>query len=348
MASTNLINAGHARRWASALLQKCNLDAQQADIVADVLVSANLRGIDTHGIVMIRHYVRRFTRISTRPVSIMRENDATCLIDAGDNYGMLASVFAMNKAIEKAKKHGAGVASVHRSNHFGMAAYYALMAAKQGCVGIATTGAGARIPPWGGTKPFLGNNPIAIAVPCDEFPFVLDIALSVVAYQKIVTAAREKTPLPEGWAYDKDGQPTTDHQAALDGMLTAMGGYKGVGLSVMTDLLNGALSQSSFADTILSVDKYDHPRGNGHFFMAVDVESFLPLPLFKSLVKSYSDRFHAIPARPGADVLLPGEREHRTAMERETQGFPLSPAALKQLDELADEFGVATLARLPS
>lgn len=338
------ITAAQARQWGVTLLKKCNLNEQEAEIVADVLISANLRGIDTHGIVMIRHYARRFTRIKTRPVSVLKENDSTCLVDAGDNYGILAAHFAMNKAIEKAKKHGAGVASVRNSNHFGAAAQYALMAAENGCAGISTTGAGARIPPWGGAKTFLGNNPIAIAVPGKEYPIVLDMALSVVAYQKIVTFAREGWPLPEGWAYDAKGQNTTDHQAAIDGMLTPMGGYKGVGLSVLTDLLCGALSQSRFADTIKSIEEYDSPRGVGHFFIAVNIAEFLPLDMFLSIVSAYSERFHAIPLRQGEERLyMPGEIEHLNYRDRIVNGFPLSSSAIQQLDDVSDEFEVERL-----
>ena len=343
MKDVNLVQAEKAKKWAVALLRKCNMDAEGADIVADILVSANLRGVDTHGLVMIRHYVRRFTTIPMQPVRVILEDDSTCLVDGGANYGMLAAHFAMSRAIEKAKTHGAGVASVRNSNHSGAMAYYALMAADKGCVGISITGGGARMSPWGGTKAFLGNNPIGIALPGDEFPLVLDMALSVVAYQKLVTSAREGLPLPEGWAFDKNGEPTTDPQAGLDGLLAPIGGYKGAGLSVMTDLLCGALSQGIHADTIRSVDEYDKPRGNGHFFIAINVESFLPLPIFKSLVKAYSDRFHAVPARPGAELFIPGELEYRTYKDRIVNGFPLTRPAAEQLNEVAGEFNVEPL-----
>ncbi|MDR1901485.1 MAG: Ldh family oxidoreductase [Treponema sp.] len=339
-----LVSVDQAAKWGVSLLTKCNLNAEQAAIVVKGLISSNLRGVDTHGLVMIRHYARRFTTITTRPIEIVKETETTCLVDAGDNYGILASTIAMNKAIEKAERYGCGVSSVRNSNHFGAAAYYALMAAEKGMLGISTTNAGSRIPPWGGKEAFLGNNPIAIALPGDEYPVILDMALSVVAYQKIVTYAREGWPLPEGWAYDSAGEPTTNHQAALDGMLTPLGGYKGAGLSVMLDLICGAISQNGFADHVLSIDMYDKPRHVGHFFIAVNISNFLPLDVLKSLIAAYSRKFHVIPRKDGVDRLyLPGEIEYEKYKERSKNGFPLSRAAVEQLNEVSDEFGIARL-----
>jgi LDH2 family malate/lactate/ureidoglycolate dehydrogenase len=338
------ISVDHAMKWGVSLLTKCNLNPEEAAIVVKGLVSSNLRGVDTHGLVMIRHYARRFTTIKYRPIEIVQENETTCMIDAGDNYGILASTIAMNKAIEKAEKYGSGVSSVRNSNHFGAAAYYALMAAEKGMLGISTTNAGARIPPWGGKEAFLGNNPIAIALPGNEYPVILDMALSVVAYQKIVTYAREGWPLPEGWAYDSGGELTTDHQAALKGMLTPLGGYKGAGLSVMMDLICGAISKNGFADHVLSIDEYDKPRHVGHFFVAVKISNFLPLDVFKSLIETYSKKFHAIPKKEGADRLyMPGEIEYEKYCDRIKHGFPLSQAAVDQLNEVSDEFRIAHL-----
>ena len=338
------ISVDQAMKWGVSLLTKCNLNAEEAAIVVKGLISANLRGVDTHGLVMIRHYARRFTTIKYRPIEVVQESETTCLVDAGDNYGILASTIAMNKAIEKAEKYGSGVASVRNSNHFGAAAYYALLAAEKGMLGISTTNAGNRIPPWGGKEAFLGNNPIAIAVPGNEYPVILDMALSVVAYQKIVTYAREGWPLPGDWAYDSNGELTTDHKAALEGMLTPLGGYKGAGLSVMVDLICGAISKNGFADHVLPIDIYDKPRHVGHFFVAIKISNFIPLDVFKSLIDAYSKKFHAIPRKEGVDHLyMPGEIEHEKYCDRIKNGFPLSRAAVDQLNEVSDEFGIAHL-----
>jgi LDH2 family malate/lactate/ureidoglycolate dehydrogenase len=340
------ITAEQATKWGISLLTKCNLNKEDAAIVVGALVKSNLRGIDTHGIELIRHYARRFTTIKTRPIEVVQENETTCLIDAGDNYGILASTIAMNKAIEKAEKYGSGVSSVRNSNHFGAAANYALMAAEKGMMGISTTNAGVRIPPWGGKDAFLGNNPIAIALPGKEYPVILDMALSVVAFQKIVIHAREGWTLPEGWAYDSSGEPTTNADAALkSGMLTPLGGYKGAGLSVIMDLLCGAISKNGFADNVLSIEEYDKPRHVGHFFVAIKIANFLPLDVFTELIDSYSRKFHAIPRKEGIDRLyLPGEIEYEKYKDRVKNGFTLTQATMAQLNKVADEFGIEHLA----
>jgi LDH2 family malate/lactate/ureidoglycolate dehydrogenase len=338
------ISASQAEKWGTKLLTKCNLSEDDASKVTRVLIEANLRGVDTHGIVMIRHYAKRFTTIKTRPIMVVQESETTCLVDAGDNFGILAAYSSMEKAIEKAQKYGSGVVSVCNSNHFGAAAYYTLMVARRGMLGIAMANAVARIPPWGGTKPFLGNNPVSIALPGNDFPIVLDMALSVVAYQKLVTYAREGWPLPQDWAYDSNGEYTSDHQAALNGMLTPVGGYKGAGLSVMVDLICGGMNQNGFAENIPPIEAYQQSRHVGQFFMAVNINNFLPLDVFKSMIEIYSRKFHAIPRKSNSDRLyLPGEIEYEKYKERSVKGFPLSPTAVSQLNNLADEFGIPHL-----
>jgi LDH2 family malate/lactate/ureidoglycolate dehydrogenase len=338
------ISVPRAESWGTALLEKCNLKEDDACKVVKVLIEANLRGVDTHGIIMIRHYAKRFTTIKIRPITVVQESETSCLIDAGDNYGILVSYNSMEKAIEKAQKYGSGVVSVRNSNHFGAAAYYAMMAARKGMLGIAMANAVARIPPWGGKKPFLGNNPMAIALPGNDFPIVLDMALSVVAYQKLVTYAREGWPLPGDWAYDIDGEYTTSHQAALNGMLAPVGGYKGAGLSVMTDLICGGMSQNGFSENIPPIEAYQQSRHVGQFFMAVNIGNFLPLGIFQSMIETYSRKFHAIPRKTDCDRLyLPGEIEYEKYKERSMKGFPLSSAAVSQLNNLSDEFGIQHL-----
>ena len=338
------IPADQATKWGVSLLTKCNLSEQEAATVVKAMITSNLRGVDTHGLILIQHYSRRFTTIKFRPIEVVQESETTCLIDAGDNYGMLAASIAMEKAIGKAQSHGCGVVSVRNSNHFGAAACYSLAAAEKGMLGITTTSGGSVIPPWGGKKAFLGNNPISIAAPGNEFPIILDLALSVVANQRIVKYIREGLPIPEGWVFDSEGNPTTDHQAAQKGMLVPLGGYKGVCLSVMMDLLCGVLSNTGFPDASVPNPVYDKAQRVAHFFMAIDVQRFLPLDVFKSLVESYSKKFHAIPRREGVDRLyMPGEIEYETYCDRIKNGLVFSQAEMDQLNEAADQFKVAHL-----
>jgi LDH2 family malate/lactate/ureidoglycolate dehydrogenase len=344
MAKTYYISIEQATEWGVRLLQKCNIDETQARTAMKVLITANLRGTDTHGIVMLQHYTRRFVRIETRPVSVISENGCNTLIDGGNSLGTYASVIAMEKAIEKAEKFGAGVSSVRNSSHYGAAAYYALMAAQKDMIGISTTNAAARLAPWGGIDEFIGNNPFAISVPSGKYPITLDMANSVVAFQKIAAYAREGLTLPEGWSMDNKGEPTTDAQAALNGILMPVGGYKGVGLAVMIDLLCGALSQNGFSDGIPHYADYDKPRQVGHFFIAVKISDFLDINTFKASVDGYVEKFHTLRKKEGVDRLfVPGEIEYENSVERTKNGFPLSDAVVDQLNAVSDEFGVPRL-----
>lgn len=344
MATIHYISIGQATEWGVRLLQRCGIDESQARVVMKVLVTANLRGTDTHGVVMLQHYVRRFVRIDTRPVTVIQENGCNTLIDGGNNFGTYASVFAMEKAIEKAGRYGAGISSVRDSGHFGAAAYYALMAAENDMIGFSTTNAAARLAPWGGIDELIGNNPIAVSVPSGKFPVTLDMANSVVAFQKIAAYAREGLTLPGGWSMDSKGEPTTDAQAALNGILMPVGGYKGVGLAVMVDMLCGALSQNGFSDIIPHFADYDKPRRVGHFFVAIKISDFVSVDKFKATVDAYIEKFHAARKKEGVDRLfVPGEIEHENTLERTKNGFPLSDAVVAQLNTVSDEFGVPHL-----
>jgi LDH2 family malate/lactate/ureidoglycolate dehydrogenase len=339
------VSAEQATKWALTLLAKCNVNEKDAAILVEKLILSSLRGVDTHGLILIRHYARRFSKMKCRPIEVVLESETTCLIDAGDDNGFLASTFAMEKAIEKAEKHGCGVASVRNSSHNGAAANYALMAAEKGMLGISWTNGGLTMAPWGAKKPFLGNNPLSMAVPGNEYPVICDIALSTVAHQKIVTYAREGWTLPEGWAYDSEGNPTTDPKAALKfngGMLTSIGGYKGACLSILADLICGAMSQNGFAENITPFEIYDKAMHVGHFFVAVKIANFISLDAFKSLVEVYSKKFHAVPRKEGVDRLyMPGEVEYGTYCDRIKNGIPFSRAAIDQLNEVSDEYGIA-------
>jgi LDH2 family malate/lactate/ureidoglycolate dehydrogenase len=342
------VSAEQATKWGMSLLTKCNVNEKDAAILVEKLVLSSLRGVDTHGLILIRHYARRFSLMKCRPIEVVQESETTCLIDAGDNNGFLVSTFAMDKVIEKAEKYGCGVASVSNSSHNGAAANYALMAAEKGMLGIAWTNGGCTMAPWGAKKAFLGNNPLSIAVPGNEYPITCDIALSTVAHQKIVTYAREGWTLPEGWAYDSGGNPTTDPQAALKfngGILTSIGGYKGVCLSVLADLICGAMNKNGFAENITPFELYDKPMHVGHFFLAVKISNFIPLDAFKGMVGIYSKKFHAVPRKEGVDRLyMPGEVEYEKYCDRLKNGIPFSRAAIDQLNEVSDEFGIAHIA----
>lgn len=346
MSDTIYLKLEEAREWCVAILLKCGQPQEYAEIVADTVVTANLRGVDTHGLSMMQHYVRRFSTIKTRDIAVVSESPANILIDGGDNMGMVVGHYAMNRAIEKALKNGTGVASVRNSNHFGTAAHYAKMAVDRDMIGIAMTNAGRRLAPWGGIDSILGNNPFSIAVPAGEFPIVLDMANSVVAYQKIVQYANEGRDIPAGWAMDAEGRPTTSSKDALTGLLMPVGEYKGSGITILVDILCGALSRNGMSNTVANVDDYAHPRKIGHFFIAIRISDFVSIATFKEQVNNYTDKIHNVRKAQGVErILMPGELEDECERKRLQTGIPVSRTLIDKLNALSEQFGSKKLNR---
>ena len=336
-----IIPEARARAWAEEILGKVGVTGRYAGYVSDCLVHSNLRGVDTHGLVRLSAYADRMKKTATADVQILKDEETTCLIDAGNQLGPIGGTIGMEKAIEKAKAHGTGMAVVRNSNHYGTAAYYALKAADAGMLGISMTSASPRIAPWGSVEAVLGNNPWSIALPGDEFPVVLDMANTVVANGKIRTCFREGTRLPEGWAMDKDGNPTTDPAAAMNGLLMPVGGYKGVGITVMVELLCSVLSGGAFCREVKRMEDTDHPGNVSHFFMAVDIQRLIPLEEERVRVAEYIRQFKSVKLKDGVqEVYLPGELEWRAQQQRSQTGIPLSEKSVGELNALADRLGV--------
>lgn len=336
-----IISCNKARKWGLEILTKGGLSSKEANDVLDVLIHSNLRGVDTHGIIKIVHYTKRLLGTSRKPVQIINESGTICLVDGGDNLGPIVAKYAMEKAMEKARIQGSGVAIVRNSNHYGTAAYYSLMAAQQGMLGISMTNASRRVAPWGGIDAIVGNNPWSVAIPGDEFPIVLDMANTVVANGKIRECKLEGKPLPEGWAMDSDGNPTKDPDKALKGTLMPIGGYKGVGISVMVDLICGALSQNGFSKSIARLEDSKNPQKVGHFFMAINIFDIVDPNVFRNSIADYIKMFKGVRLKTGCnEVYLPGEIEWRLEQERKEKGFPLTRSAIEKLNVLAKEMGV--------
>ncbi|MDR1932906.1 MAG: Ldh family oxidoreductase, partial [Spirochaetales bacterium] len=231
------------REWCTLVLKKCcGADDAYAHAVTGALVSANLRGVDTHGVNLLQYYVKRYKNISHSDIRVSADMPAFCHIDGGGHMGPAVSVFAMDKAIEKAAACGVGLALAENSSHFGATGYYTCCAARKGYIGFATTVAYKTMTPWGGLETFIGNNPFSLSFPWREFPIMLDISNSVTARNKIINYAREGWALPEGWATDSEGVPTTDAQKAIEGFLQPIAGYKGVGIAMMIEIIVGTLA----------------------------------------------------------------------------------------------------------
>ena len=278
--------------------------------------------------------------MNPRPaIRVLRETPALALLDADGAMGQVAGVRAMQLAMEKAKTSGVGVVTVRNSNHFGAAAYFALLAARQDQIGFAVSDAEPIMAPWGGAKAVVGNNPLAYAIPAGGgFNVVLDMAQSVVAWGKIFLAAQRGEKIPATWAVGADGMPTESAHEALAGLLLPVGGYKGYGLAVVMEILSSVLVGATFGSGMAPMSDDSARQDIGHFFMALDISHFMPPDAFRERMTRLLDEHRAIPCRAGVErIYLPGEIEHDRRVERLAAGIPLDPYIMKVLEAVGEE-----------
>ncbi|SKA37423.1 Ldh family oxidoreductase [Consotaella salsifontis] len=321
--------------------------AEVAAVVAESLVYADLRGIESHGVVRCEIYLERIAKgmVEPRaPVVLTKDEGVTGLVDGGNQFGAYVGVKALQAVTERAKRHGICALGVCHSNHFGTAAYYVERAVRDGLAMMVMSNASQTMPAAGGVRPFLGTNPLAFGFPGDrEVPFILDMATSLVARGKIIMAAKRGEDIPLGWAVDKEGRPTTDAQAALDGAVLPMGGAKGSGLSMAIDIMSGVLTGAGFGPGVRNMYlDWQNPQNVGHFFLAIDIARFVELDLFKRRIGSFIDQLKAEPRAPGVEELLyAGEVEHRLQTKRQREGIQLADKLTADLKRLGEERGVA-------
>lgn len=333
-----------------------------ARLTADVLITADLRGVASHGIAHLKRYVDgiRDGIINPHPQEcIIQENPATATVDAGAGLGQPVSYRAMQMAIEKASKVGVGFVSVRNSNHFGIAGYYAMLALERECIGMAMTNASPKAVPTFGRHALLGTNPIAVAAPAGSArPFVLDMATTTVSLGKIEIADQLDSPIPSGWAIDQDGNPALDSHRALDefrrniggGLLPLggagdlFGGYKGYGLALWVEIFSALLSGAAFASFTYpkTPEGRSLPANLGHWFGAWRIDSFRPVDEFKAAMDELQTLIRAAPKADGQErIYIPGEKEAE-AMERNLQeGIPLNARVIAELDTVAQELEIA-------
>ena len=323
------------------ILKELNATDEEAALVADSLVRAEMRGIDTHGV----HFLKLLSdRVDAHMICIptelkvVREDGTTSILDGGNGLGQVAAHRAMTMSIQKARKLGIGLTLVRNTNHIGILAFYSLMAAEEGMVGIVMSNSAPSMSPWGGAEPFFGTNPLSIAVPGgSEGPVVLDMSSSVVARGKIRLAQRKKETIPLGWALDEIGLPTTDPNAALRGTLLPIGGPKGYGLALMVDVLSGLLSGSQCGPNVKTFHEPLGPTGIGVFFMAIDIERFMPLCQFRDLMTSYVESVKKIKkAKDVQRIYLPGEIELEKEKKSLAEGIELSDSVASNLNQLLE------------
>jgi LDH2 family malate/lactate/ureidoglycolate dehydrogenase len=330
--------------------EKSGLSPEHAQWMSDTLIQAELRGIGSHGIIRLPSYCQRLLVKGSNPdpdVKVVAQKPALLLVDGDNGLGQIISIKTMEMVMERAKNQGVCFAGVRNSCHFGMTAYYPLMALKKDMIGLAGSNTAIVMAPWGGGKSAIGNNPLAIAVPTGKpYSLVLDMAMSVVSGGKVRLEAVKGTKVPLGWILDENGRPT-DNPADMfpNGTLLPMG-YKGFGLAIMIEVLSGILTQACILKEIkLFFDKPAEPVNLGHFFMAFDIGAFLSIEAFKERVDAMIDELKASPPMAGsAGVTMPGELEYQSEQRILESGIPVSRGVVKTLDDFADRVGIARVA----
>lgn len=332
--------------FTKALFTKAGMNEQDAQTSADCLVQTNLWGIDSHGVLRLPIYIKRLLSGAMNPrpeVSTIKDAGALEVMSGDDGCGYVVGKVAMDKAIEKAEKFSISAVGAMRSNHFGAAALYTKMAAERGMIGIAMTNVVPNMVVPGGSKPIVGNNPIAISVPTfGDFPFTLDISLSAVAGGKLLLASKKGEKIPFEWATDKDGRPTDDPDKGFTGFLLPVGGHKGYGLALAVDLLSGLMTGGSYLHDLRGLYKHsDEPSRSGHFFIAINPLALMEKDQFKEKMTDFYSQIKASPMwDESAEMLMPGELEYRTDAKRREEGITLPPDLMKELNELAAELGI--------
>ncbi|TMJ06699.1 MAG: Ldh family oxidoreductase [Bacillati bacterium ANGP1] len=334
------------RSFAAALLQTHGVSPRASAVVADALVLADMRGVASHGIMRLPIYLERLRRGAVAPdstLTVLREMPAIAVVDAGNGLGIPAAAEAMRRAMAKAQEVGAAWVAVRNSNHFGMAAYFALMATHEGMIGLAMTNSVAAMAPFGAVERYMGTNPIAVAVPAGrEPPLVMDMASSAAAWGKIALAAKRGTPIPEGWAMDDRGRPVTQAVVAQRAIMLPFGGPKGSALALVIEALAGVLSGAMATREVgrLYAD-FDRGQGLGHFLGAIAVGAFMDPAEFAARMERLMRDLRALRPAPGVErVFAPGEMEWEAMNASERDGVPVEPEVWKELSTLAQEYGV--------
>lgn len=350
------ISAAHLRRFTAEVFISAGMERADAEISADVLVTADLRGIESHGVSRLRMYYDGLKSGRHNPrtrFEIVSDRDSAVVVDAHDSMGHPVGVRAMRIAIEKARRHGTGAVAVRNSSHFGIAGYYTLLAVREGMIGLSFTNARPSVAPTFGVRPALGTNPIAFGAPTDEeCPFLFDAATSIIQRGKIEVMAREGKPMPPGYVISRMGELLTDARRAdagfaagenallpLGGEGELLGGHKGFGLAVMVELLCTALQDNAYMGHLPGGKGL--PAQVGHFFMALDIQHFIPLERFRVISGAIMRELRAAEKAPGQSrIYTAGEKEFELEKQRLEKGIPISASLLAELKSLQAEAGI--------
>ncbi len=348
-------------RFMAEVLVKAGVPEDDAKIIADVLITADKLGIDSHGFNRLKPiYIDRINDGILNPVTnveIVREGPTTAVIDGHNGMGHVTSKRSMQMAIDKAKKYGMGMVAVRNSTHYGIAGYYALMAAKENMIGITGTNARPSIAPTFGVENMLGTNPLTFAMPTDEeFPFMLDCATSVSQRGKIELYARKNKELPQGWVIDENGESKTNAQevlkdliaekaalAPLGGIGEETAGFKGYGYATVVEILSAALQSGSYMKMLLGIkDGKKIPYPLGHFFIAIDINAFTDPEDFKKITGDILRELRASRKMPGQQrIFTAGEKEYYIWLDRKDKGVPINESLQKDMKKLMEMYDIS-------
>jgi L-2-hydroxycarboxylate dehydrogenase (NAD+) len=343
-----------------AALVGMGVPLKDARIIADVLITSDLWGVRSHGVAHLKMYYERMKAGLQLPVTrwtVVKETPATAVVDGGNGMGMVVGYRAMELAIQKARKFGLGAVAVRNSSHYGVAGYYSLMAVKEGLVGLSVTNAHPSTAPTFGVKPMLGTNPIAVAAPTDEpFPYMYDAATSIVPRGRIEVAARAGKSIPAGWVIGADGKAVTETGSLIaemnegaaailpvGGLGELMGGHKGYGLATMVEIFSAAFQNGTYLWGLTDTDAQGNPQflRIGHFFLAIDIEHFIPLDEFKHISGNIMRELRSATRSPEQPrIYTAGEKEYYNTQKVMAEGVEITPGVQKALLGLKDEFSL--------
>ncbi len=355
------VQADALKDFSVRVFRRMGVPPEDAGITADVLVSADLRGIASHGVARLRRYVEGLGKCVMLPrpdVKVVRETPTTALIDAGAGLGQPVSYRAMQRAIQMAQDMGSGFVTVRNSNHYGIAGYYAMMALEHNCIGISMTNADVLVVPTFGRNALLGTNAMAVAAPAGkERPFVLDMATSTVPRGKLEVYDRLEKPMPPGWATDEDGRTTDDAHQVLENLKNRVGGgllplggegellsgHKGYGLALLVDILCAVLSGAAYADLVYpkAPDGQPLPANLGHFFGALRVDAFRSVEEFAAAMDDLQQRLkNASKVQDQERIYIHGEKEYENTERNLREGIPLNPKVAADMKAIASELRI--------
>lgn len=343
------------------VFQGLGVPEDEARICAGVLITSDVRGIESHGVGRLKYYYDRIqagVQFTTTNMEVVKETETTALVDGHHGMGHVIAFRSMQMAIAKAKQYGTGAVAVRNGTHFGIAGYYPLMAAAEGLMGFTVTNARPSIAPTFSTEPMLGTNPIAFAAPSDmDFPFCFDGATSISQRGKIEVAARAEKPVPEGWVIDDEGESATDPDQILQDLGAAkaallplggagelLAGYKGYDLATMVEILSASLCAGMFMKDLLGFaeDGSRRPYMLGHFFLVIDIEHFIPLDVSRRITGQIMRALQNARKAPGEErIYVAGEKEYEREQNIRRDGIPVNPNLRRELQFMRDELGIS-------